>query len=62
MKKINGTQYNVDAISQMTFEEFASTCADKTREYQENIYFQITGKKPEVVKKKKDIPVEEKKD
>jgi len=47
IKNINGIQYNVDAISQMTFEEFRSTCIGYSDERIKNIYFQITGEKVE---------------
>lgn len=57
MKKIDGTWYNVDVISRMSFEEFRSTCTGWTDDKINNIYFQITGKKPETKSKKKATPV-----
>ena len=59
--KINGTWYNVEQISQMTFEEFCSIFTANTKEQNENLYFQITGKKPEIKTEKKETkPVKKK--
>lgn len=58
MKKIGNTWYNVEHISQMSFEEFCSIIPSKTKEIQENLYFQITGKKNEPVIEKKRIKKE----
>ena len=62
MIKIENTWYNESEISRMTFEEFCSIIPNKTKEFKENIYFKITGKKQEPViekkKFKKDISAE----
>jgi hypothetical protein len=51
-KKINGTWYNVAAISGMTFEEFRPLCTG-TDDKAKNIYFEITGKTVTTEKKTK---------
>ena len=45
MKKIEGVWYNDTEISKMSFEDFCATIPTKTKDFQKNIYFQITGKK-----------------
>jgi len=60
MKTINGIQYNVDVIFQMTFEEFRSTCTGQTEEKIANAWKQITGKDVEVKEKKEIKPKKEK--
>lgn len=54
MIKIGNTWYNKNGISQMTFEEFCSTCPNDTKDKQRNIYEQVTGKKVEEEKPKKE--------
>ena len=53
VKIINGIQYNVDAISQMNFEEFRSTCTGQSEDKIANVWREITGKEPEIEKKEK---------
>ncbi len=64
IKKINGIQYNVDEITQMTFEQFRSTCTGYSDEQIKKLYEEITNKKiekkSEPIKKAKEIKIEEK--
>ena len=53
MKKIEGVWYNDTEISKMSFEDFCGTIPTKTKDFQKNIYFQITGKKAEIITEKK---------
>ena len=53
MKKIEGVWYNDTEISKMNFEDFCATISNKTKDFQKNIYFQITGKKAEIITEKK---------
>ena len=53
MKKIDGVWYNDTEISKMNFEDFCATIPNKTKDFQKNIYFQITGKKAEIISEKK---------
>jgi len=52
--KIGNTWYNKDGISRMSFEEFCSIHASYSKEKQRNIYEQVTGKKAEEEKPKKE--------
>ena len=42
----------------MSFEDFCTTIPTKTKDFQKNIYFQITGKKAEVISEKKKVKKE----
>lgn len=53
MKKIEGVWYNDTEISKMNFEDFCATIPNKTKDFQKNIYFKITGKKAEIISEKK---------
>ena len=53
MKKIDGVWYNDTEISKMNFEDFCATIPNKTKDFQKNIYFQIIGKKAEIISEKK---------
>ena len=53
MKKIEGVWYNDEEISKMIFEDFCGTIPTKTKDFQKNIYFKITGKKAEIITEKK---------
>jgi hypothetical protein len=37
----------------MNFEDFCAMIPTKTKDFQKNIYFQITGKKAEIITEKK---------
>ena len=58
MKKIEGVWYNDTEISKMSFEDFCTTIPTKTKDFQKNIYFQITGKKAEIITEKKKVKKE----
>ena len=58
MKKIEGVWYNDTEISKMSFEDFCTTIPTKTKDFQKNIYFKITGKKAEVISEKKKVKKE----